>query len=144
MSSTPTELPTMNPIPPRTPATPTKVYKGGCHCGKFEYECRHPVLEDGFEVISCNCSICTQRGYLNMYVPRHSNFIGCKSYSYMNRDTFPPLDTSMIPRTLRSSRAQKLSSQVTSSTKSTSRISFARCVVQDSSSRQKVLGKVSV
>lgn len=68
-----------NHIPPRTANTPTKVYKGGCHCGKFEFECRHPVLEDGFEVISCNCSFCTQRGYLLMYVPRHVTLIRCSS-----------------------------------------------------------------
>ncbi|KAF8585022.1 hypothetical protein K439DRAFT_1410357 [Ramaria rubella] len=55
-------------VPPRTADTPTKVYKGSCHCKKFQFECRHPVIEDGFEVIKCNCSICTQRGYLMMYV----------------------------------------------------------------------------
>ncbi|KAF8531981.1 Mss4-like protein [Gautieria morchelliformis] len=62
------EMQNNSPIPPRTADTPTKVYKGGCHCGKFEFECRHPVLEDGFEVLSCNCSICTQRGYLLIYI----------------------------------------------------------------------------
>ncbi|KAF8531983.1 Mss4-like protein [Gautieria morchelliformis] len=67
-STTLSEMQNNSPIPPRTADTPTKVYKGGCHCGKFEFECRHPVLEDGFEVLSCNCSICTQRGYLLIYI----------------------------------------------------------------------------
>ena len=57
-----------SPLPPRNADTPTKLYKGGCHCRKFEFECRHPILEDGFEVISCNCSWCSQQGCLNMYV----------------------------------------------------------------------------
>ncbi|KAF8518783.1 Mss4-like protein [Gautieria morchelliformis] len=75
MSSTPlTKESNTNPIPPRTADTPTKVYKGGCHCGKFEFQCRHPVLEDGFEVVSCNCSICTQRGYLGIYIPDPKDF----------------------------------------------------------------------
>ncbi|KAF8576572.1 hypothetical protein K439DRAFT_1640402 [Ramaria rubella] len=55
-------------VPPRTADTPTKLYTGVCHCGRFEFECRHPIVEDGFEVVSCNCSICKQRGYLIMYV----------------------------------------------------------------------------
>lgn len=53
---------------PRTPDMPTKVYTGGCHCGKFKFECRHPILEDGFPVANCNCSICTIKGSLYMYV----------------------------------------------------------------------------
>ncbi|KAF8518782.1 Mss4-like protein [Gautieria morchelliformis] len=69
MSSTTKETSSShNPFSPPPPGTPTKVYKGGCHCGKFEFECRHPVLEDGYDVVSCNCSICTQRGYLLIYI----------------------------------------------------------------------------
>lgn len=53
---------------PRTADTPTKIYTGGCHCGRFKFECRHPILEKGFEVVSCNCSICTMKGFLAMCV----------------------------------------------------------------------------
>lgn len=59
----------LNIIPgPRTPETPTKVYTGSCHCGRLKFECNHPILEDGFEVLSCNCSMCTVKGLLMMYV----------------------------------------------------------------------------
>ena len=42
-----------------------KTYKGGCHCGKVSYE----VKTDLEKVISCNCSICTKKGYLLNFVP---------------------------------------------------------------------------
>jgi hypothetical protein len=40
-------------------------HKGGCHCGRiaFEIEGEIPQLMD------CNCSICTKRGYLHWFVP---------------------------------------------------------------------------
>jgi hypothetical protein len=38
---------------------------GGCHCGKVRYE----VETDLAQVIECNCSICTQRGFLFSFVP---------------------------------------------------------------------------
>lgn len=37
-----------------------KTYKGGCHCGKIQYE----VEGDIQEVIDCNCSLCQKRGGL--------------------------------------------------------------------------------
>jgi len=43
-------------------------YQGGCHCGKVAYE----VEGDIDQVIQCNCSICTKRGYLLWFVPRSS------------------------------------------------------------------------
>lgn len=42
------------------------VYKGGCHCGRIKFE----VEGDIKGVMECNCSICTQRGYLLWMVPR--------------------------------------------------------------------------
>lgn len=42
-------------------------YKGGCHCGKISFE----VEGDCYSVIECNCSICTQRGYLLWFVDRN-------------------------------------------------------------------------
>lgn len=52
----------------RVRSTSKVLYNGCCHCGRFEFEFLHPSLEDGFEVIKCNCSICEQRGYLTVYV----------------------------------------------------------------------------
>ncbi|TDL18605.1 hypothetical protein BD410DRAFT_753139 [Rickenella mellea] len=45
-----------------------KEYKGGCHCKKFQFEFTHEAL-DTSPVISCNCTICNQRGYLLIFVP---------------------------------------------------------------------------
>jgi hypothetical protein len=42
-----------------------QTYKGGCHCGKVSYE----VKTDLAQVISCNCSICSKKGYLLNFVP---------------------------------------------------------------------------
>lgn len=39
-------------------------YKGACHCGKVSYE----VETDLGQVVSCNCSICSKRGYLLSFV----------------------------------------------------------------------------
>jgi hypothetical protein len=41
-------------------------YKGGCHCGKIAFD----VEGDIDQVIECNCSICSKRGYLLWFVPR--------------------------------------------------------------------------
>jgi hypothetical protein len=43
-----------------------KTYKGGCHCGQVSYE----VKTDLATVISCNCSICSRKGYLLNFVPQ--------------------------------------------------------------------------
>ena len=37
-----------------------KTYTGGCHCGKVRYE----VTADLSKVYSCNCSICSKRGWI--------------------------------------------------------------------------------
>ncbi|KAJ6588700.1 Mss4-like protein [Mycena capillaripes] len=60
--------------PPETKRLPTpwpegaeiKVHTGGCHCKKIRYEFEHPDIY-AILVTSCNCSICEQRGYLNVY-----------------------------------------------------------------------------
>ncbi|TDL18596.1 hypothetical protein BD410DRAFT_793136 [Rickenella mellea] len=61
---------------PSTPSLPVKwpenavlqQFTGSCHCKKFAFTFQHPSL-DTVPVVSCNCSICTQRGYLVIYVP---------------------------------------------------------------------------
>jgi hypothetical protein len=42
-----------------------QTYKGGCHCGAVSYE----VKTNLEQVISCNCSICSKKGYLLNFVP---------------------------------------------------------------------------
>ena len=43
------------------------VHKGGCHCGRVQFEVEVP----GEPVISeCNCSICRMSGYLHLIVPK--------------------------------------------------------------------------
>jgi hypothetical protein len=37
-----------------------KTYSGGCHCGRVRFE----ADVDLGKVMSCNCSICTQKGFL--------------------------------------------------------------------------------
>ncbi len=41
-------------------------YQGGCHCKRIAFE-----VEGNLEqVMECNCSICSKRGYLLWFVPR--------------------------------------------------------------------------
>jgi hypothetical protein len=43
------------------------VHKGGCHCGRIEFEVRAPA---DLEVTQCNCSICSMTGFLHLFVGR--------------------------------------------------------------------------
>lgn len=43
-------------------------YKGSCHCGNTTYDVDGEIEQ----VIECNCSICTKKGYLLWFVPRAS------------------------------------------------------------------------
>lgn len=41
-------------------------HKGSCHCGQIRFE-----VEGSFdEVLECNCSHCSRKGYLLWFVPR--------------------------------------------------------------------------
>lgn len=40
--------------------------KGSCHCGKVTFE----VETDLEQVVECNCSHCSRKGYLLTFVPR--------------------------------------------------------------------------
>ncbi|WP_112663230.1 GFA family protein [Microvirga flavescens] len=42
------------------------MHKGSCHCGKVAFE----VETDMEQIIECNCSICSRKGYLLTFVPR--------------------------------------------------------------------------
>lgn len=41
-------------------------FEGGCHCGAVRFRV---VVDDGQEIIDCNCSICTKKGILHFIVP---------------------------------------------------------------------------
>lgn len=41
-------------------------YRGSCHCGGIEFE----VEGDLTQVIECNCSHCSRKGYLLWFLPR--------------------------------------------------------------------------
>jgi hypothetical protein len=41
-------------------------YRGSCHCGKIAYEVEG-TLE---QVMECNCSHCSRKGYLLWFLPR--------------------------------------------------------------------------
>jgi hypothetical protein len=42
-----------------------KTYEGGCHCGTVRFR----VRADMNEVLDCNCSVCTKKGFLHLIVP---------------------------------------------------------------------------
>ena len=43
-------------------------YTGSCHCGKIEFQ----VEVEIDKAMSCNCSICSKRGYLLVFIPEES------------------------------------------------------------------------
>lgn len=43
-------------------------YTGGCHCGKVRFE----AYMDIKDAISCNCSMCSKRGSLLVFVPEEN------------------------------------------------------------------------
>jgi hypothetical protein len=44
------------------------VYRGSCHCGNIAFEAEGELTR----VIECNCSICSRKGALLWFIPRHS------------------------------------------------------------------------
>jgi len=42
------------------------VYTGACHCKKVQFKFEHPDIYT-IPAVNCNCSICVDRGYLNVY-----------------------------------------------------------------------------
>ncbi|KAK7042508.1 Mss4-like protein [Favolaschia claudopus] len=49
-----------------------KTYEGNCHCGAIKFSVSLPSLETSPDppLHSCGCSICTKKGYLNVFVPK--------------------------------------------------------------------------
>ncbi len=42
------------------------IYKGSCHCGRIRFEAEGDIGD----VIECNCSHCSRKGYLLWFIPR--------------------------------------------------------------------------
>lgn len=42
------------------------IHQGGCHCGRIAFE----VEGDLTQVMECNCSHCSRKGYMLWFVPR--------------------------------------------------------------------------
>lgn len=44
------------------------IYEGGCHCGavRFRVQLEKKPGQAKYEAISCNCSICTKKGFLHL------------------------------------------------------------------------------
>jgi len=41
-------------------------YEGGCHCGALRFAVE--LADDERDVLDCNCSICTKKGFLHLIV----------------------------------------------------------------------------
>jgi len=48
------------------PDSPLVTHRGGCHCGRVQFEVDAP---GELEVKLCNCSICSMTAYLHLIVP---------------------------------------------------------------------------
>lgn len=42
------------------------VHRGGCHCGRVQFEVDAPAVIDALD---CNCSICRMSGFVHLIVP---------------------------------------------------------------------------
>nr|GAT53672.1 predicted protein [Mycena chlorophos] len=49
-----------------------KTYQGNCHCGKFKFTVTLPTPIEEMGLNHCDCSICTKKGYLFVFVRRSS------------------------------------------------------------------------
>ena len=54
------------------------MHRGSCHCGRVAFE----VEGDFTEVMECNCSHCSRKGYLLWFVPRDQLRLRCAADSY--------------------------------------------------------------
>ena len=60
------------------------IHKGGCHCGRVEYEIEASAI---IEAAECNCSICSMCGFLHLFVSR-KNFRLLKGEDELSTYTF--------------------------------------------------------
>lgn len=52
------------------------IHEGSCHCGAVKF--RVDVMDEAREVLDCNCTICTKKGFLHLIVeqPRFTLLAG--------------------------------------------------------------------
>lgn len=61
-----------------------RLVRGGCHCRKFRFEVKgYPD-----ELIECNCSICTMKGYRHWIVPRENFRLTAGSFAELREYRF--------------------------------------------------------
>ena len=70
------------------PTLELTAYAANCHCGAVRLTVNIPSLTD-HKVMSCNCSLCTRNGYLNVYAERkdvifHSGADNLSTYPIQN------------------------------------------------------------
>lgn len=68
-----------------------KTYRGNCHCGAFIFEVKSPEIKSA---MSCNCSICTKKGYL-WFFPKEPMTI-VKGDGSLKEYTFGPKKTTHL------------------------------------------------
>ena len=59
-------------------------HKGGCHCGRVQFEVDAPA---DLELTECNCSVCHMSGFLHLIVPK-SRFRLLTDWSELSCYTF--------------------------------------------------------
>ena len=59
-------------------------HRGGCHCGRVQFEVDAPAV---LEVSECNCSMCSRTAYLHLIVPK-SRFRLLQGEADLTRYTF--------------------------------------------------------
>ena len=60
------------------------VHRGGCHCGRVRFEVTAPA---DLAVSDCNCSICSQCGFLHLIVPA-GRFVLLEGREHLSTYTF--------------------------------------------------------
>lgn len=60
------------------------IHKGGCHCGRVEFEIEAPAT---IEATECNCTICSMCGFLHLFVSR-KNFRLLRGENELSTYTF--------------------------------------------------------
>ncbi|KAJ7677071.1 Mss4-like protein [Mycena polygramma] len=64
-----------------------QVHTGGCHCKKIRFEFEYPDIYT-MPVINCNCSICVDRGLLDVFTPENKFRFTTGSAEDMTEYTF--------------------------------------------------------
>ena len=69
LSLLPTSIAVITMVTPTT--TTTETLHGGCHCGRVRFSC---TVDKYTPLLECNCSRCSQLGFLHLIVPAAADF----------------------------------------------------------------------